>query len=673
MLSIATVVQLTTFLLVGGPRLCNAVLRQYNFIIHSGTNAPDGVSRPVYLINGQQPGPLIEVDEGDELEVFVTNNLTVENTIHWHGLLQHGTPEMDGVPGVTQVGLHISSSERGDVDMFQYPIPPGGNFTYRFSVGGQYGFYWYHSHFRAYYDDAIRGPLLIHPDPNRSRPFEKLAGNDSAELANIIQAENSATNILLNDWTHETSDTIYGRYIETGAFPFCVDSLIANGQGRVTCLPEYILQAGTGLGLGSDENNSMSMTESTKILTSSSMTMKSMMARDMSMLTSMSSSTTSDTTMASSTAMASVMPSMSNVPLTPRGCTPVMNFRPGFNASSLPPDTCTNTTSPLLAIPANTTQGWLALNLVNSGSISDLSVSLDAHSLWVYAADGLYVTPQEVQLDQMPGNYYLRFASYPTGDMQQVIEGQAIVAYSGQNMKAMATTMAPSINEDPMSTWMLLNGSATANATTLDATSLQPFVSNAPPVGAANVTKRFIINETDIVTWVMDGYPYEEPVMPILYGNTSDGWLANTTIQLPINSTIDIILMIANDSMDTMGHPVHLHGHKFWIVGSGTGNFPYASVRDAPQGVINLHDPMYRDTADIPASGWLAIRFVTDNPGAWLMHCHMQYHLLSGFALVFVEGANELQGVVEATNSTNTPPLPSITTTSTVCAVLMTN
>lgn len=34
------------------------------------------------------------------------------------------------------------------------------------------------------------------------------------------------------------------------------------------------------------------------------------------------------------------------------------------------------------------------------------------------------------KLDQMPGNYYLRFASYPTGDMQQVIEGQAIVAYS---------------------------------------------------------------------------------------------------------------------------------------------------------------------------------------------------------------------------------------------------
>lgn len=34
-----------------------------------------------------------------------------------------------------------------------------------------------------------------------------------------------------------------------------------------------------------------------------------------------------------------------------------------------------------------------------------------------------------VRLDQPPDNYYLRFASYPDGDMQQVIEGQAIVSY----------------------------------------------------------------------------------------------------------------------------------------------------------------------------------------------------------------------------------------------------
>lgn len=55
-------------------------------IMHLDTDhQTDGFTREVYLINGQQPGPSIEIDEGDELEVFVKNELAVESTIHWHG------------------------------------------------------------------------------------------------------------------------------------------------------------------------------------------------------------------------------------------------------------------------------------------------------------------------------------------------------------------------------------------------------------------------------------------------------------------------------------------------------------------------------------------------------------------------------------------------------------
>ncbi|THC91828.1 hypothetical protein EYZ11_008721 [Aspergillus tanneri] len=81
----------------------NAALRTYNLTVHSDVRAPDGVSREVYLINGLQPGPLIEADEGDSLEIFVKNDLPVDTSLHWHGILQRGSPDMDGVPGVTQV------------------------------------------------------------------------------------------------------------------------------------------------------------------------------------------------------------------------------------------------------------------------------------------------------------------------------------------------------------------------------------------------------------------------------------------------------------------------------------------------------------------------------------------------------------------------------------------
>ncbi|OBT81231.1 hypothetical protein VE02_10052 [Pseudogymnoascus sp. 03VT05] len=63
----------------------------------------DGVIRAVYLINDQQPGPLIETDEGDELEAHSHRSVLT----CWNRLLQRGTPQMDGVPGVTQVSSRL--------------------------------------------------------------------------------------------------------------------------------------------------------------------------------------------------------------------------------------------------------------------------------------------------------------------------------------------------------------------------------------------------------------------------------------------------------------------------------------------------------------------------------------------------------------------------------------
>jgi len=107
---------------------------------------------------------------------------------------------------------------------------------------------------------------------------------------------------------------------------------------------------------------------------------------------------------------------------------------------------------------------------------------------------------------------------------------------------------------DPASVWMLTNGSATAGVETLDSSLLSPFDGNKPPTTAADLTKFFAISQTGIVTWVVDNYPYAESTTPILFGNISDGWLANTTVHMPFNSTIDIIMTVSNDSMDTVSY-----------------------------------------------------------------------------------------------------------------------
>ena len=61
-----------------------------------------------------------------------------------------------------------------------------------------------------------------------------------------------------------------------------------------------------------------------------------------------------------------------------------------------------------------------------------------------------------------------------------------------------------------------------------------------------------------------------------------------------------------------MAHPIHLHGHYFWVLGSmANSTFPVnATIAEAQQAgvALNVEDPVQRDTAHLPEGGWLALR-----------------------------------------------------------------
>lgn len=114
--------------------------------------------------------------------------------------------------------------------------------------------------------------------------------------------------------------------------------------------------------------------------------------------------------------------------------------------------------------------------------------------------------------------------------------------------------------DDPSAVWMLTNGSTKNYASELNPHLLSPFTPISPPPGPAAQTHAFTINQTGIVTWVVNDASYSEPKVPIIQGNVSDGWQADTTIHMPFNSTIDIIMRIADDSKDTVSS--HTRGSK---------------------------------------------------------------------------------------------------------------
>ncbi|GAV64740.1 Cu-oxidase domain-containing protein/Cu-oxidase_2 domain-containing protein/Cu-oxidase_3 domain-containing protein [Cephalotus follicularis] len=100
---------------------------------------------------------------------------------------------------------------------------------------------------------------------------------------------------------------------------------------------------------------------------------------------------------------------------------------------------------------------------------------------------------------------------------------------------------------------------------------------------------------------------------------------------LPYGTNIEFVLQ-GTSFLNTENHPIHVHGHNFFIVGRGFGNFNAA--KDPAK--YNLVDPPERNTVAVPTGGWAAIRIKADNPGVWFIHCHLEEHTTWGLAMAFI-------------------------------------
>ena len=84
---------------------------------------------------------------------------------------------------------------------------------------------------------------------------------------------------------------------------------------------------------------------------------------------------------------------------------------------------------------------------------------------------------------------------------------------------------------------------------------------------------------------------------------------------MPLKRGEMLRLELVNDTM--MHHPIHLHGHFFRVL-NGQG----------------ARSPL-KHTVDIPPMGRRTIEFEANEPGDWMFHCHILYHMMSGMARIF--------------------------------------
>ncbi|KAG2614515.1 putative laccase-17 [Panicum virgatum] len=508
----------------------------------------------IMTVNGQFPGPALEVSEGDSLMVRVINRGSYNVTVHWHGVRQMRTGWSDGPEYVTQC-----------------PIRPRQTYTYRFTVAGQEGTLWWHAH-SSWLRATVHGALIIRPRAGVPYPFN--AGKPPAREIPI----------LLGEWWDMNPVDVVRTATRTGAAPNISDALTVNGQ------PGDLYKCSS-----------------------------------------------KDTT---------VFPVRS-------GETNLLRF---INA---------------------------ALNM-------ELFVSLAGHTMTVVGADASYTKPHTtlvlmiapgqttdvlVTFDQPPARYYLAARAYASaqGVPFDNTTTTAIFDYGGSSRPAMPTLPA-------------YNDTATATAFTTSLRGLRKAelpsrvdenlfftvgvgllnCSSGQSCGGPNNTRfaasinnvSFVLPSTlsilqahyhggagaGVFTADFPGKP------PVQFDYTAQNvsralWqpVRGTKVyRLRYGAAVQVVLQGTN-ILAAENHPIHLHGYDFYILGEGLGNFDAA----ADTAKLNLEDPPMRNTVGVPANGWAVIRFVADNPGVWLMHCHLDVHITWGLAMAFLveDGVGELQSL----------------------------
>jgi iron transport multicopper oxidase len=278
-----------------------------------------------------------------------------------------------------------------------------------------------------------------------------------------------------------------------------------------------------------------------------------------------------------------------------------------------------NSTTPLETFTVSR-KDRIRFRLINASSTYRLRFAIDGHLLTVIAADGNLTKPYQVDslvlaigdrydvivnADQPVAKYWMRANTLESGEDHGV---SAILNYKG------AGSAEPPASKP---NW----------GTTLNLMDLDPYEPELV-VEPTAVSTHVLTGTMKPYQWMIDDKVFGYPKKSIPQdSNPSDP----PTTQLSVKSGEMVRLILNDDSR--MNHPFHLHGNSFQVLGlsnPGAGN--YSGQR------LKTMNPIRKDNLDIPRQGWAAIQWKADNPGWWFFHCHIEWHLATGMALVVREG-----------------------------------
>jgi len=559
------------------------------------TNTLDGIPAFIAVINDRLIGPTIEVMEGAQIVVRVVNNLRKETlTIHWHGMHQRSTVYSDGVPFVTQC-----------------PILPKQTFTYRF-FGKPAGTHWYHSHVSNQKMDGLFGALIIH----RKKPVLPY------HVAVISDWYHRTATELETSNPYKTFDRGSGRFHYQTFYRYhsfdgvkCSSvqytSGLINGRGRYknnkAPLSVFKVESGTKFKLHlvgamgeyayrfSIDNHTMSVVETDGY---------------------------------------PIQPIHVHSIIIFGGETYVVevdanNFVANYWIKA---ETLKDGIGPFVRPDENPKETILAVLHYHNAPIDEdpgeESVSVRCtkkepckvlNCPWREFPSTRYPYTECVHIED------LRMDSSLTDEVDQTV-----LTVDDEDVYEIFLNFAFSI------------GSSINNHRFL-------FPSSAP-IYDTNATK-----PTKCTSQCFDR-----------------GCRCTNLLKLPKKKVIQMVLMgyttindFGKNYSNKAHHQVHLHGHSFFVLKQGYGETSDKSKRitatnkdivcenrvcsrhhwrqNSSRQQLNLENPPLKDTVVVPSQGYTVIRFRSDNPGYWLLHCHAMFHNEEGMTLVVDEATEDLR------------------------------
>ncbi|TFY75864.1 hypothetical protein EWM64_g8147 [Hericium alpestre] len=291
--------------------------------------------------------------------------------------------------------------------------------------------------------------------------------------------------------------------------------------------------------------------------------------------------------------------------------------------------------------------------LLSMSCDSNFVFSIDRHPMTIIEVDGSNVEPLKVDsITIYPAQRYsfILEANQHADNYCEPLSSSVLIARAYSVLPGMrslpSAPIAQTTNSGVNSAILRYRGAPHTRPATKQVNSTLPLVeTNLHPLVPSpvpgkpkygGVDKSIRLDVTfDGKIFLVNNVTYASPEVPILLqilsGTTKPQELlpSGSIYGLKRNQTVEVTIP---GGVISLAHPIHLHGHSFYV------------VKSAGNSSFNFENPVLRDTVAMGAEEGddIVIRFVTDNPGPWIIHCHIDWHLSVGFAAVMVEDIEDM-------------------------------